>query len=824
MRWKQALRLAVLLLIAGIPMLCASSNASETKIAEALQSGIVPPLSNQQANSQSPQTGISSEQPFALIDTLSIGSSASEKGHDFLANEASRIKGGMGQPALRLMPGTNQSWKGGDITCTMKVDPERQNYLTVKLWGSDKGSGHLMLFANGLQVGYRMQGDYDFLNQTDEEPEAPGRFIYETVLLPSSLTKGRTSLVLRIRAEGPIWPYGVSFAQLQKPMQEASRGIYSLYTHLNGYFVPPPGEEQGTTAPAAVRLTPGEEVIAQSKKIVIDRLAKLIAHPPTVPKLTAPQKPVEQRMLLMAQAYGTPWTPAFNNPKTLDQIVQDGDWLANNFAASPKNPGEDWMGAGPLGQAIVETWPDIKLHMEEIIQIKSIQMTRKQAWAKALRAGVDFWRTHRRLYTNQSMIVDFNIYMANRALALLAPQQALPEKQALHYVYEAMGIEPWLGCDQEEGSQAKGAVNNNGMDVPEGGVKPFGSHFYEITRKGLSRELGFVAGYGETILRFAHDISVFTGDEKIRQQLRKIQDARLYFRYPGVDVDGFRCMKLASEIDNRGAHFPLSGAAYNAPDNRENWWMDLPVLLHDDPAAVGAAQQALADNQYFANTSARLKSGDTLGMMLNVDSYEKAKELPASTYRLPMSVGQPDFVFSDEEDAVLAIKHGETRIFINLYFRAERAVNRVARILELTPELTRISTVRMQVQVDDSGENYVRPDWIVGIRGVMTNLTPPGDKVHQAWTGEVMPIAKRLSDAVLPKYGDWGPFVGKAAFYQLRYGDYLIGLNTTEDRSYNLKSPDGIGRATDLVSGKEIPCSGEVPVAPLSTVVLYLGR
>jgi hypothetical protein len=87
-----------------------------------------------------------------------------------------------------------------------------------------------------------------------------------------------------------------------------------------------------------------------------------------------------------------------------------------------------------------------------------------------------------------------------------------------------------------------------------------------------------------------------------------------------------------------------------------------------------------------------------------------------------------------------------------------------------------------------------------------------------------MPIAKRPDDASQPAYGDWGPFLGKASFYWLRYGDYLIGLNTTKDHVYSLPVPENISQAVDLVSGKKFSCSGGVKVPPLSTIVLYLGR
>jgi hypothetical protein len=103
-------------------------------------------------------------------------------------------------------------------------------------------------------------------------------------------------------------------------------------------------------------------------------------------------------------------------------------------------------------------------------------------------------------------------------------------------------------------------------------------------------------------------------------------------------------------------------------------------------------------------------------------------------------------------------------------------------------------------------------------------MPPPGETIHQAWAGERLPISQRPADAKLPEYGQFGPFVGRAAFYQLRYGDYLIGLNTTEANRYDLDVPNGRAGAPDLISGNPVDASaGHVPVPPRSTVILYLG-
>lgn len=749
-----------------------------------------------------------------LLDTLVIGDPGSEREHGFKADQCQREAGGLGDPALRLVPNAAKPWESLPLEFTLKVDPKKQTYLTARFWGSDKGEdlGRLIASVDGKQLGYVGDGDYSVLNQADEDAEAPGCFFYQTLPLPPALTQGKSSVAVKIVARGRAWSYGANFDQFQKPLTSPSRGLYRFYTHADGCFEPPAGEKQGERPRAAVRPGPGEEVLEKSRAIVLGRLKSLLDREPG-----RSAKSIEMNLPFLAAAYNAEWTPAYHNPKTIDRIVQLGDAQAQAFFQDPKAVTGTWLGAGPLGEAILKTWPGVESRLDEKVRMGEAEMTRREAWGKMLKGGMDYWRTHRRNYTNQSMIVDRNIYTANRGLALIRPVLALPEKEALRYVYEAIGLSPWLGSDI--GGEVSGE-----KDVPFANVaKPFGGHYYLVTRKGLSRELGFVASYGETILRFTHDMAVLTGDEKVRQQLRKIANARLYFRYPSQDADGFRCMKLASEIDERKEHFPSPGAAYaDNYSSRENWGMGLAAVLFDDPKTVGATQQSLEDNQYFALIESRLKSDDPASMLANLDEYAKVKALPPSAERLPMSNGQPDCVFSDEENAVLALKHGETRLFVNLYFRAENGVNRAARVFEITPCFNRIATVRTQVEVDESGRTFVRPDHLQRIRPGGEGLKPPGETAHQAWAGETMPIAKRPDDASQPEYGKWGPFVGKASFYWVRYGHYLIGLNTTEDKTFTLPAPAGHAQGQELVTSQKMALEGGIPVPPLSTRILYL--
>ncbi len=735
------------------------------------------------------------------IDLVTFGDASSEKSHQVAADNAEVIKGALDEPAVRLLPLTPPTHNGGSVAFTMKVDPQKQNYVTARLWGGDKDSqsGQLVLYAEGKQVGYRMQSDYDLLNVTDDEAQAPGRFIYETRPLPLWMTQGKDTINLKIAALGPHWPYGQTFDKYQKKLEQPSRGIYTAYTHTDPRIQPPSAEKMGQAPEAKLRSEAGaggsEQAIAKTKEVVVGRINKVLASKPSGKW---------NNLGLLSEAYNVPWTPAYKNPASVELVVAEGDTLAA-VMTTDESIGKDWSAAGPLGDAIARMWPEIAGYLDQPFQGKEGAVTRREAWSNSLRKSVDYWRTHRRSYTNQAMIVDAGIYSSNKGLELIAPDKALPEDQALRYAREAAGIDVWLDSD---------IVDANGERPSD----PFKGNYYVVSKKGLSRELGWVGSYGETILHWTRDLFERTGNEDIRKQLAKLQDARLIFRYPGYDADGYKSFKVPAEVCNRTSHFPYAGPAYSAAAVRESWGMDVAAVVPEDPMAVGVAQRMIADGQYFPRIESRLKDPDTVGMMRNVDEYEKVGKLPPVSYAFPMEDGQPDFVFSDEENAIVALKHGDKRIFANFYYRAENAVNNVAKILEIDPKSMRLVTARTDTKVNESGQTYTRPDYINWIRG--DSNKPPDEVIHQAWAGEKLPVARMPEGVPQGKAVKFGPYIGRADFYWLQYGDFLFGLNTTGDKTFDLPVPDG--SYIDLVTDTAVkPESGVVKVGPLSTVVLY---
>jgi hypothetical protein len=294
----------------------------------------------------------------APLDTLIFGTLASESAHELIAEHSDTVTGGLNETARRLLPtgeqDPNKSWEGGRVLFTLKVDPAKLNYVTIRLWGSDVTQDRLILFCEGKQVGYHHIGDVDILDFGSDigEPGYNGRFFYNTEPLPRALTRGKSELHFEIRSIGQIWGYGDTFARYQKPMTEPTRGIYRIYTSAgDGCFVPPADEKQGeapTNPP--VRQTPGPETLDALKSRVSREVQGMLTG----------TKPLNQmQMELLARAYAVSWTPAYHNTTAIARVLEGLDTLFAAYRTNPHlaesdpvTPNPDWFGVGPAGDTI----------------------------------------------------------------------------------------------------------------------------------------------------------------------------------------------------------------------------------------------------------------------------------------------------------------------------------------------------------------------------------------------------------------------------------------------------------------------------------------
>jgi hypothetical protein len=306
----------------------------------------------------------------------------------------------------------------------------------------------------------------------------------------------------------------------------------------------------------------------------------------------------------------------------------------------------------------------------------------------------------------------------------------------------------------------------------------------------------------------------------VKAQLGKIARARLPFRYPMLDQDGHRAMVLETVVGWRDTHVPGDVTYAQRPS-----WDGGPLEAAAatlDPILLGGVQQMFADNQFHASIAKQMEEKGfrtTSGLLAVPGNLETIRGQKLVKHSLPMSWDQPDFVFSDEEDGVVAIKNGREILYASLYWRARNAVNFLGRVHHLTPAFDRIATVQEDIQFTPSGMDYKRPDWT---NFGFANGGPryPSNYVS-AHAGEILPIAK-IPDGVSFKPGQENLFAGRGDFYQLRYGPYLIAMNMSTDETFELKAPDHAGKIRNLVSTKTVTASSVIKVAPRTTVVLHL--
>ena len=750
-----------------------------------------------------------------LLDAITFGKPTSETAHHFDAAASQVINGGLGQPARVLLPLKPRQIYGGQMSFTLRCNPRRLNYITVKYWGNDRGEdlGRLILYCNGLQVGYRMMSDYGLISGAENAGAEsypgsrpfPGRFFYVTEPLPRKLTRGKHHVRLTIQAIGHDWMYGSNFNQYQHVLEHRSRGVYKAYIGTSAFFTPPPGDIQGTPPPPPpIRPAPGPHILQQLKFHVNNVLKSILASK----SLDGPQ-----RVVMLAHAYLVNWCIAYHNPAILKRIIRDVDAMASG-KGQENEANISWRLYGPVGRAVALLYPELKTSLDQpLILSDGKSLPRRQAWAALLTKTVAYLTTHERYYTNQAMIVANNIYTANQGLEMLQPASAMSEKQARWYLYEAIGLAPWRG---------------NKLPGKDNWQWPFGHHYYEVTPQGLSRELGYVASYGETIIHLIWQMCRYTHqDPRIMSKMQKMLIARGYFMAPGVDHSGYRAMRLEGVISWRHNLYPEEVCYGDRTVNA--YALECAALPGEHNAKViGFAQQCLRDNQLFQAVRPMLyNSGDIAvkAMLRLPGQYAVVSTLAPSPARFPMAHGQSDFAWADPHDGVVVVKYHHTRLYASLYYRAYDGINSLARVHYTTPTIDRLVRAHEQVAFTPSGYFYTRPDDIDQVQ--FHGFIPPGNKYHEAYAGQRLPIPKLPKGYIVTKghfgafaRGSYGPYLGRAGFYRLHYGPFLIGMNCSRNHTYVLKIPPGITRAIDLISGREISLTQPLVLKPHQTIIL----
>jgi Ricin-type beta-trefoil lectin domain-like len=744
------------------------------------------------------------------LDTIVFSNSASESAHSLTTNLSSVVNGGLGQTARIFNPTSPASTWGGTASFTLKCDPQLTNYISIKLWGSEQGSnlGRLMLFCEGKQVGYYHLGDVDPLDIPEDSPRTLSRFFYHTLPLPLSMTQGKSTIQLDVRSMGAIYGYGSTASSYFTSLTQHTRSVYRVYSHTSPYFTPASDDVQGTLPnPIPVRSSPGSEVMNAVSTYITNFVKGLLTATPSSMDLWA--------LEALARAYNMSSTSAYHNNTALTQIVGGLDALYVSYLSDStliNNSSQQWQGFGRVGFIMLLLGNSLNTLLSQNVSGAS-GTTRRTAYTKMLVDSRDYWRKNTIQYSNQMLICALGIYQCNRGLAVIAPSSALAETTIRNFIYQSVGLSPWLG-----------PLDSNGNPT-----KPLGSTYYEVSKKGLTRELGYVGIYGEIIdwlCKIWEIVNGYSGvnDTTLRNQLIMIAKARAYFRYPELDNNGYRAMRMETVIGWRDGDYP-GEVLYMDRASWDGHALQAAVVFQDT-ALIGYAQQQMADNQYYAQLQIQISdtsSRQGVTVLSIPGDYATFMAQSKSSTQLPMTDTQPDFVYSDEENGVLALKYDQERLYASLYWRARWGINNMGRIHHISPTIDRSATIMQHISSVSSGKTYTQPDWVNEDFG-NGGFTPSGPTLHQAFAGTVYPIEKPPSDASTISPGAESPWSGRGTLYQCAYSRYVIAMNGSASQSFTLTVPQGSGPSTpELVSKQNQAPGSSVTLAPLTTIVWDIG-
>ncbi len=162
-----------------------------------------------------------------VLDYVILGNDESEAAHNADVGKSVKGYGGLGDTYRQLYPGDDKIW------VTMKVDPERMNYITVKLWGSESENKEIQnLMVNDeygtLQAKYGT--NWPVWDNLYSQPESRNSYFYATYRLPMAMTHGRTEVRLQIYHGGDANAYS---ANGMNEAKEYSRQLYKFVTHTD---------------------------------------------------------------------------------------------------------------------------------------------------------------------------------------------------------------------------------------------------------------------------------------------------------------------------------------------------------------------------------------------------------------------------------------------------------------------------------------------------------------------------------------------------------------------------------------------------------------
>ena len=685
---------------------------------------------------------------------------------------------------------------GASMSFTMDTKPDEQNYFTVKFWGSDRRMVNLRLsdgdgnYIDGAAPAWKPLGGYGAHGMAQfwefggsaAAGAFPGRFIYATYPVPHAFTKGKDEVRFQLSAPGKT--------------AHPSQGIYAAYTHSGKFFGPPADEKQGE--PMRWDETRPNKLTHQERlKMLKDRARKLINR-----VFERRPKPGSQRgarrLQSLTDAYHAEWSDHYHDEEIVHIVTEALDAAVQRQAREGVEGhmgGHKWHYQGIMAHCMTGIWDAFQESgvLEETIDHDGNEdtdpVTRRKAYARYFKKGFEWRKSEagaRREVSNQTMAVSRGLYRMQVALRKLNPDMALPEEQANRYVLESLGMKPfYLPYPRRDWVR----------DAADAGFP-----FTIITADGLALEGGHASGYGELAPHRGTRLAEELGTPEALERAKQLVKARaIASRRPALDGAGYAALRSEETFTYRGRSYP-------APIR---YGPITQAAILGDPVSLRLAELYMKHGHFTEDT----RQGR---VVRRVEDYKKVVNMleEKQSQPLPFEPDHEDFAWGDEGAGVFAIKHGDTMIHGCFVLSMPGAVVPVARVHYTTPRIDRLADVKTQIEVPEP-DGHISPasDGDSILADMKFPKTPPPPKLEHVEQWRQQDIRASM-----------------AYFYTLRFGNYLVGMNTTQEgtyreNTYELQVPDDVDadEALNLVSGETVDLSKPIKVGPHSTVVLYLG-
>ncbi|BCM92619.1 hypothetical protein IAD21_04501 [Abditibacteriota bacterium] len=307
--------------------------------------------------------GCSAQMPASRIV---LGDVASEKAASLMAQNSSTGTDANGLSFRRLD-------KSGQITFEVACDPVKQNYLTVRLNGSDANPNYLYLVQpDGAKniLDPVPEGQWGSLDHSSQNAPFVGRYYYSTYIVPLALTQGKTTVRLTIESRGSFNFYG---GHIQDEQKEPSKAIYLVALSTNPFYTEAGEDKLGQLPPKGAPV-PSPAGLSSTQYLQ-----------------TATQKAIEQMMswqlygdsFKKARAFSPGFSPmlegAIVTHQDMTNATTDGrfkdreNWTEEQWLASFTIPAvnfQNWcpmMGVEILGNTYIYPWAGKYQHNPETL-------------------------------------------------------------------------------------------------------------------------------------------------------------------------------------------------------------------------------------------------------------------------------------------------------------------------------------------------------------------------------------------------------------------------------------------------------------------------